>query len=163
MNPTLNGIGKPGMIGVGPGQNLRKKYFEALQKDVKKIFDYLHAHPSPTKDDIKGFLDHYKPLQSDVKKYCTVPGTEAINSSYVNALTALEIVWKEYNKTDAKKLAETLKREVPRIHRELQSIVQANYVAPPAPPPAPPARPASGPTGSGTPPARPASGPTGSK
>lgn len=56
MFPTTTNIGKPGMIGVGPGQTLHRKYFDAMQKDVKKISDHLHAHPHPSRDDIKGFL-----------------------------------------------------------------------------------------------------------
>lgn len=162
MNP---GIGKPGMIGVGPGQNLRQKSFLGLQKDFKQVFTHLQAHPTPDQASVKGYLDQLKHLQADVQKYCSVPGTNAFLDSYANLITGLGIVLKAYEKKDAKKLAETMAREVPRLHKELKSIVQAQYVAPPAPPaaaplPPPPTRAAPPtPTAAAKPPARPTSDP----
>jgi len=161
------GIGKPGMIGVGPGQNLRQKSFDGLQKDIKKVLDHLNSHPKPDQTSITGYLATLRHVQEDVKKYCSVPGTNAYHDSFANILTALDILAKAYAKNDAKKLAETLAREVPRISKELKSIMASKYVAPPAaaptlpPPPTRPAPPT--PTSSAKPPARPSSTPTGSK
>jgi hypothetical protein len=75
------GIGKPGMIGVGPGQNLRQKSFLGLQKDFKRVFDHLQAHPTPDQASVKGYLDQLKPLQGDVQKYCSEPALPNLNKA----------------------------------------------------------------------------------
>jgi hypothetical protein len=128
MNPN---IGKPGMVGVGPGQNLRKKTFAGLQQDFKKVFDFLQSHRTPDKMSIKGFTDHLQALKRDVDKYCAnVPGTEEFHACYVRALAGLETLRKAYDQTDQHKLDDTIKAEVPKLVRQLAYMVHANYLEP---------------------------------
>jgi hypothetical protein len=168
----------PQLAGLGPGKNLRQQAFSTLQNTAKAIVVAIKAHPHPTKDQLETMEHQILGMAKGVKLYCEdTPGTTDIQSSYVNAKTAIEIL----RKADAKKLTDLITREVPRILKEMQHIEQAQYVAPPAPPAPPPARPAAGPPTAAHAPAptaahapaataahapappRPASGPAGTK
>jgi hypothetical protein len=128
---AIRQLGSPGMVGPGPGEDLRRKHFDAMQQDVKKVSDYLHHHPHDLSErDIKNFLDHLKALEKEVSTYCKrSPGANVVLTSYYNVLNGLNVVKEAFGKKDLKKLAATLTREVPKVAQNLQVIVQHHYVA----------------------------------
>ena len=143
------------MIGVGPGGNLRKKSFDALQHQVAAVANHLKSRPQPTKDDIKGFHNHFDLLKKDVKLYCgDFQETKEYQACYDRAMVSLALLMKQ---TDAAKFATTSKTELPKLNRQIAYMAHASYFEPkgnavPAPPPRPaaaapaaPPRPASGP------------------
>jgi hypothetical protein len=130
------------MIGVGPGANLRKKSFEALQKQVVLVANYLKSHPQPTKDDIKGFHHHFELLKKDVKLYCgDFQETKEYQACYDRTMVSLDLMQKQ---SDPAKFATTSKAEVPKLNRQVTYMAHAAYFEPKAAnvAPAAPQRPA---------------------
>ena len=138
-------IGPPGMIGVGPGDSLRKKSFDSLQKEVMRIVDFLKKSPQPALADIKGFLQHLESLKKDVKLYCgDFADLKEYQASYDRAVASLTMLSKL---TDAAKFAASAKTEVPKLMRQVMYLSHATYFKPNAP------------TAAATPPTRPATPP----
>ncbi len=120
---VLRELGSPGMKGVGPGENLRKKKFDALKSNIKTMYDSLKKDPQLTKATIEQCLAHMEGLKKDVDLYCKDhPGAKPFNDDYTGTLEGLK---KLKSKFDQKKVNE----EMPKIGARLKRMVEATYVA----------------------------------
>lgn len=116
----MNKIGKPGMVGVGPGSNLQQKTLEGLQKDVQKVLDYIKKNAHPDEPSVQGFITHLKTLNGDVEKLKGAVPT--LKPNYDQALSALhnaEAAFKP-TKNDGK-----VNREILVTRTSLQKMVDA--------------------------------------
>ena len=119
---VLRKIGGPGMVGVGPGDNLRKKTFEALKNDVKTMHEQLKRTPQLTKGSMEQCLTHMEKLKKDVDLYCKDrPATKQFLDDYVNTVAGFK---KLKGKFDQKKV----NQEMPKIGVQLTRMVNAAYV-----------------------------------
>jgi len=122
--------------------------FDKLRGCAQNAEHTLHANPHPNNDQKENIQHYLTDLEKCVKSYCEkTPGTEPVLKSFNTVKTEWALV--KQDKGDSKKVVAAL-----------TAIVNAHYVAPPAPPApvAAPPRPASA-APPPPPPARPAQGP----
>jgi hypothetical protein len=121
---VLRKIGGPGMVGVGPGENLRKKKFDLLKQDVKKMHDQLKKAPTLSKASIEQCLTHMGNLKKDVDLYCKDhAGAKPFQDDYTHTMEGLKKVKDKWG--DQKKVT----AEMLKIGTQLTRMVNANYVA----------------------------------
>jgi hypothetical protein len=117
---AMREIGSPGMVGLGPGQNLQQKTLLGVQKDFKVVLDYLKGHPRPDEATIKGFIAQLKGVKSDVAKLKgAVPNLEQNYNLALSSLQNAEAAFKPA-KDEGK-----LNREVLIVRNSIQKIVDS--------------------------------------
>jgi hypothetical protein len=128
MNPqpdknVLKNLGSPGMVGVGPGQNLRKSKFDLVKKDIKTVYDQLKKNPKPDKNTIDQYLHHLGQCEKEVEQYCKdVPGAKPFHDSYVGAVAGLK---------QLKQATGPAAGGAPRIIAALEKMANATYAKAP--------------------------------